>query len=135
MATAPHHVLVIDDEPYIGRIIRMQFERGPYRVSIATDGREGLEFLRKHSDVDLVLVDVNMPNLSGLDVLEEARRDPRLKTVPFVVLTAAGRHAYEERAQSLGAAAFMTKPFSPKKLLKQVAQLLGEEPPRTFDGA
>lgn len=135
MGRAPHHVLVIDDEPYIGRIIRMQFERGPYRVSIVTDGREGLEFLRAHTDVDLVLVDVNMPRLSGLEVMEEARRDPRLASLPFVVLTAAGRYTYEERAQSLGAAAFVTKPFSPKKLLKVVARLLGEEPPRTFDGS
>ena len=122
----PHHLLVIDDEPFIGRIVRLEFERGPYQVSVAHDGDEGLRFLREHADVDLVLLDVNMPARSGLDLLEEARQDPRLAAVPFIVLTAAGQSTTAERARALGAAAFVTKPFSPKKLFRQVASLLGE---------
>jgi len=124
--TTPHHLLVIDDEPFIGRIVRLEFERGPYQVSIAHDGDEGLRFLREHRDVDLVLLDVNMPARSGLDLLEDLRRDPRLRDVRVIMLTAAGQSATAERARSLGAAAFVTKPFSPKKLLRQVAALLGE---------
>jgi CheY-like chemotaxis protein len=119
---------VIDDEPFIGRIVRLEFERGPYEVSVALDGNEGLIFLRAHPEVDLVLLDVNMPTLSGLDVLAEVRRDPALARVPFVVLTAAGQRAYAARAPARGAAAFLTKPFSPKKLFRQVATLLGEDP-------
>lgn len=128
MVARPHHLLVIDDEPFIGRIVRLEFEQGPYTVSVATDGDEGLAFLREHRDVDLVLLDVNMPNRSGLDVLEEARGDPSLSKVSFVVLTAAGQSAYAERARALGAAAFLTKPFSPRKLARQVATILGEDP-------
>lgn len=128
MVARPHHLLVIDDEPFIGRIVQLEFERGPYQVSVAADGDEGLAFLRAHPDVDLVLLDLNMPIRSGLDVLEEARREPALARVPFVVLTAAGQSAYAQRARALGAAAFLTKPFSPKKLLRQVAALLGEDP-------
>jgi len=124
----PHHLLVIDDEPFIGRIVALEFEQGPYTVSVATDGDEGLAFLRAHPDVDLVLLDVNMPNRSGLDVLEEARSDPALSKVSFVVLTAAGQSGYAERARALGAAAFLTKPFSPRKLARQVATILGEDP-------
>jgi len=124
----PHHLLVIDDEPFIGRIVRLEFERGPYRVSIAHDGDEGLQFLREHPDVDIVLLDVNMPARSGLDVLAEVREDPQLRGVPFIVLTAAGQSATAERARTLGAAAFVTKPFSPKKLFRQVATILGETP-------
>ena len=126
MVARPHHLLVIDDEPFIGRIVRLEFEHGPYRVSVASDGDEGLAFLRAHPDVDLVLLDVNMPIRSGLDVLEEARADPALGKVSFVVLTAAGQSAYAERARALGAAAFLTKPFSPKKLARRVAMILGE---------
>ena len=128
MVARPHHLLVIDDEPFIGRIVRLEFEQGPYRVSSASDGDEGLAFLRAHPDVDLVLLDVNMPTRSGLDVLAEARADPALGKVSFVVLTAAGQTAYAERAKALGAAAFLTKPFSPKKLVRQVAAILGEDP-------
>jgi len=122
----PHHLLVIDDEPFIGRIVRLEFERGPYRVSVAHDGDEGMRFLREHPDVEVVLLDVNMPVRSGLDLLEEARQDPRLGKVRFIVLTATGQSATAERAKALGAAAFVTKPFSPRKLLRQVAGLLGE---------
>ncbi len=135
MVARPHHLLVIDDEPFIGRIVRLEFERGPYEVSVATDGNEGLAFLRAHADVDLVLLDVNMPTRSGLDVLEEARRDPALAHVRFVVLTAAGQSAYAQQARQLGAAAFLTKPFSPKKLFRQVATLLGEDPAPPEGGA
>jgi two-component system alkaline phosphatase synthesis response regulator PhoP len=126
----PHHLLVIDDEPFIGRIVRLEFERGPYRVSVAHDGDEGLRFLREHPDVALVLLDVNLPARSGLDLLEEVRQDPRLRDVPCIVLTAAGQRTTAQRARTLGAAAFVTKPFSPKKLMRQVAALLGE----TVDG-
>lgn len=129
MGSRPRHLLVIDDEPFVGRIVRLEFERGDYQVSIALDGREGLAFLRAHDDVDLVLLDLNMPGLSGLDVLAEAQRDPRLTGTPFVVLTAAGQNTYAERARSLGATAFLTKPFSPKKLVRRIADILGEAPP------
>jgi len=122
----PHHLLVIDDEPFIGRIVRLEFEQGPYRVSMASDGEEGLQVLRAHPDVELVLLDVNMPGRSGLDVLAEAKADPALQRLPFIVLTAAGQSAYADRARTLGAAAFLTKPFSPRKLLRQVGTLLGE---------
>jgi CheY-like chemotaxis protein len=126
MATSPHHLLVIDDEPFIAHIIEMQFSRGPFRVSSAADGASALAFLRAHRDVALILVDVNLPGLSGLDVMEEARREPDLARVPWLVLTATGQKAHLERARSLGAAAVVTKPFSPNKLYHQVCELLGE---------
>ena len=125
MATSQHHLLVIDDEPFIGRIIQMQFSIGPFRVSLAADGAAALAFLRAHRDVELVLVDVNLPGPSGLDVMEEARREPVWAGVPWVVLTATGQKAHHERARALGAAAFVTKPFSPSKLYHQVCELLG----------
>jgi CheY-like chemotaxis protein len=133
--STPHHLLVIDDEPFIGRIIRMQFERGPYRVSAAPDGPSGLAFLRENPDVDCVLVDVHMPGMTGLDVIAEARRDARFRDTTFVVLTAAGERANAERARAVGATAFVTKPFSPRKLFRQICAIMGDEPPPdTLDG-
>jgi CheY-like chemotaxis protein len=124
--TSPHHLLVVDDQPFIGRIIAMHFERGPFRVSVAFDGPAALAFLRANADVALVLVDVNLPGMSGLDVMEQARQDPGLARIPWVVLTATGQSANRERASALGAADFVTKPFSPNKLYQQVCALLGE---------
>jgi CheY-like chemotaxis protein len=126
VSTTTHHLLVVDDQPFIGRIIEMQFERGPFRVSVATDGPAALAFLRDHADVALVLMDVNLPGMTGLDVIAEARRDPGLAHLPFVVLTATGQTAHRARAEALGAAGFVTKPFSPNKLYQQVCALLGE---------
>ena len=126
MSITPHHLLVVDDEPFIGRIIAMHFERGPFRVSLAYDGPSALAFLRAHGDVELVLMDVNLPGMSGLDVMEEARKDRDLAHIPFVVVTATGQSASGERARALGAAGFVTKPFSPNKLYQQVCAVLGE---------
>jgi DNA-binding response OmpR family regulator len=124
--TTPHHLLVIDDEPFIGRIVRLEFEDRPWEVSVAPDGDAGLAFLRDHPDVDLVLLDVNLPGKSGLDVLAELRADPRLKDLAIIVLTAASQRTYAQRAAALGARAFLTKPFSPKKLARRVANMFGE---------
>lgn len=129
MSITPHHLLVVDDQPFIGRIIALYFERGPFRVSMAEDGPSALAFLRANRDVALVLMDVNLPGMSGLDVMEEARKDLELARLPFVVLTATGQSADRERARALGAAGFVTKPFSPNKLYQQVCDVLGEHYP------
>ena len=134
MVDARHHLLVIDDEPHIGRIVRMQFERGPYQVSLSADAQSGLEFLAAHRDVDCVLVDLNMPGMSGVDFLAIARKDARYASIPMIVLTAAGQIGQVEQARELGAAAIVTKPFSPKKLYRHVAELLGDDPDAEIGG-
>jgi two-component system alkaline phosphatase synthesis response regulator PhoP len=127
------HVLVADDEPHIGRIIKMKLEQGPFRVSLAYDGREAIELLEQESDVRLVLLDLMMPHLSGLDVLSTMRADDRWRDIPCIILTAAGEEQQHTRAMQLGATDFLTKPFSPKKLYARAAQLVGldgdESPP------
>ena len=122
---ALHHVLVADDEPHIGRIIKMKLEQGPFRVTLAYDGREALDVLDRESDIGLVLLDLMMPHLSGLDVLERIRGTERTKDLPCIILTAAGQEAQHRRAIELGASEFLTKPFSPKKLYARTAQLAG----------
>ena len=119
------HVLVADDEPHIGRIIKMKLEQGPFRVTLAYDGREALDLLRRDPDVDLVLLDLMMPHLSGLDVLAAMKEDQRLRDLPSIILTAAGQEQQHHRAIELGASEFLTKPFSPKKLYARAAELVG----------
>jgi DNA-binding response OmpR family regulator len=124
-ARRERHVLVADDEPHIGRIIKMKLEQGPFRVTLAYDGREAMELLDREPDVQLVLLDLMMPHLSGLDVLAQLRADKRFKDVPCIILTAAGQEQQHKRAMELGATDFMTKPFSPKKLYARAAELAG----------
>ena len=117
-------VLVADDEPHIGRIIKMKLEHGPFDVTLVFDGREAVDAIDREEPFDLVLLDLMMPELSGLDVLEQVRGN-RSKTLPMVILTAAGQDEQQRAAMDLGATAFLTKPFSPKKLYALVAELTG----------
>ena len=119
------HVLVADDEPHIGRIIKMKLEQGPFKVTLAYDGKEALEILDKTPDIGLVMLDLMMPHLSGLDVLARIRDDGRWATLPCIILTAAGQEQQHRRAMELGATEFLTKPFSPKKLYARAAELTG----------
>ena len=117
------HILVADDEPHIGRIIQLKLERGPYRVTLVPDGQLALELLRSQEPIDLVLLDIMMPYVSGLDVLEQTRRLEHRQATPVIMLTAKGHDADRSRAFELGAADFLTKPFSPNKLLARIDEL------------
>ncbi|HKJ91734.1 MAG TPA: response regulator [Longimicrobiales bacterium] len=119
-------VLVADDEPYIGRIIQLKLEDGPYRVLLAHDGREALDLLRTDQPFDLVLLDIMMPHMSGLEVLRALRELPHRGDTPVIMLTAKGQEADRENAKRYGATDFLTKPFSPKKLLARIDQLFRE---------
>jgi two-component system alkaline phosphatase synthesis response regulator PhoP len=124
-ATRLCHVLVADDEPHIGRIIKMKLEQGPFKVSLAYDGEEALELINSGEHLDLALLDLMMPKLSGLDVLRKVREQERFKSLPLIILTAGGDAKHERDALALGATQFLTKPFSPKKLYALVARLTG----------
>jgi two-component system, OmpR family, alkaline phosphatase synthesis response regulator PhoP len=126
--TDSRHVLVADDEPHIGRIIKMKLEQGPFRVTLVFDGREAIEALARDSDIELVMLDLMMPHLSGLDVLGVIRADPRYTHLPCIILTAAGQEQQHTRAMELGATDFLTKPFSPKRLYARAAELVGLPP-------
>jgi len=123
--TRPFHVLVADDEPHIGRIIKMKLEQGPFRVSLAYDGQEALDFVMGDEHLDLVVLDLMMPRLSGLDVLRRIREQEKFSSLPCIILTAGGDAKHERDALALGATQFITKPFSPKKLYALVARLTG----------
>ena len=114
-----------DDEPHFARFIMMKLELGPFRVTLAYDGREALDVLAREDDIALVLLDLMMPHLSGLDVLAQMRADTRWRDLPCIILTAAGQEEQHRRAIEAGATDFLTKPFSPKKLYARAAELVG----------
>lgn len=121
------HVLVADDEPHIGRIIQTKLELGPFRATLVYDGAAALQALEEYPDVALVLLDLMMPTKTGLEVLATMRADPRWNTLPCIIMTAAGHDQRYDEAMRLGATAFITKPFSPKRLYARVVELTGGE--------
>lgn len=126
--SAERHVLVADDETHIGRIIQLKLEQGPYRVTLVGDGKQALELLQGPERIDVVLLDIMMPYLSGLDVLSALRKIPERADTPVIVLTAKGQEADRRRAIELGADDFFTKPFSPKKLVARINQFFTRAP-------
>lgn len=117
------NVLVVDDEPYIGRIIQLKLEGSPYEVEVCQDGATALERLRTDQPVDLILLDIMMPSMTGFEVLARLREIPHRARTPVIMLTAKGHATDREQAASLGARDFLTKPFSPKKLLARIDEI------------
>ena len=122
-APPPRRLLVAEDEPHIRRILRAVLEP-EFELQVAVDGTEAIQHLDSTAEIDLVLTDLMMPGHSGLDVLAHVRGLERRRHTPVVMLTAKGQDADQERALSLGVNEFMTKPFSPKKLLARIRELL-----------
>jgi CheY-like chemotaxis protein len=123
-------ILVVDDEMYIRRIVRLVLEKAGYEVLQASTATEGLRILRE-SKPDALTVDLIMPGFrgsefGGLDLLEEKQTDPDIRQIPSIVLTAAGMQADValEHALSLGATSTLRKPFSQRQLIEAVTSLL-----------
>src|SRR5437763_16119463 len=92
------HILVADDEAHIGRIIKIKLEQGPFRVSLALDGQEALDILERENGADLVDLDLMMPKMSGLDILDHMRAREEWREIPIIVVTAAGETRNEQEA-------------------------------------
>ena len=98
---------------------------GKYNVLLAQSAQEGLEILIKER-VDLILLDIMMPEIDGFECAKMIKSNKRTKHIPIIILTAKGQEVDQDNAKNSGANAFITKPFSPKALLKKVTELLGE---------
>lgn len=118
-------VLVVDDEPYILRSLRMILEMEGYMVDTATDGLEALKKVSE-SKPHLILLDIMMPHMDGYEVAKRLKEDPSTSDIFILILTAKGQEKDKIHSLSLGADEHLTKPFSPNKLLERVKEILGE---------
>jgi DNA-binding response OmpR family regulator len=119
-------ILVAEDEPHIRRILLALLETAAFEVDVATDGLEALDRLASPVAYDLIVTDLRMPHYTGIEVLERMRTMEHRRTTPVIMLTAKGLDVDRQAAVALGARDFMTKPFSPKKLLARIHELLDE---------
>ena len=116
-------VLIADDEAHVVELVRVTLEDERVRVVEARDGTTALE-LAVEFEPELIFLDVNLPDLSGLEVCRRLRREPRLAGVRIVMLTAAAQQDDITRGLAAGATHYLTKPFSPVRLLSLVEGLL-----------
>jgi len=121
-------VLLIEDDRDIVELVRYNLEREGFHVAAATDGATGLAQIRK-APPDILLLDLMLPKLSGLDICKEIRRDTSLNRLPILMLTARGEEADRVVGLEMGADDYVTKPFSPRELGARVKALLRRTEP------
>ncbi|CAF0695921.1 response regulator transcription factor [Candidatus Methylacidithermus pantelleriae] len=116
-------ILVVEDEPDVLALIRMTLEAQSFRVAEARSGSAALEQIRRHPP-DLVVLDLMLPEMSGLEVCRSVRADPLRNRLPILVLTAKGEEVDRVVGFEVGADDYVTKPFSPRELVLRVRSLL-----------
>ena len=119
-------VLVVDDEPDVLLLCRVNLEFEGYEVIEASDGIEAMEQVRAHRP-DIVLLDVMMPRMDGWQVLDEIKGDADLQQIPVVMLTAKVQDQDQARGWASGAAEYITKPFSPLSLSRVLETVLEQD--------
>jgi len=116
-------ILLVEDDPDIRHLVSYKLTRGGFDVIAVADGPTALRAARQHPP-DLVLLDVRMPRMSGLEVCRELRAGPLGLTVPIIMLTARSRPQDLEQGYAAGATDYIVKPFSPRDLLHRVETAL-----------
>jgi CheY-like chemotaxis protein len=119
----PKKVLIVDDEPFMQRLIQLHLERAGFEAITARSGQEALDFARTLRP-DLVVMDVMMAGMDGLTAVQRLRADATTRNVPVIILTAKAHRLSREELAASGAAAVFTKPFSPTQLVLTIRRLL-----------
>ena len=116
-------VLTVDDSPSIRQMIKVTLEPAGHSVIEAGDGAQGLAKAQSNRP-DLVITDLNMPTMNGMELIRALRKQPTLTGLPIVFLTTESSDALKQEAKSAGATGWITKPFKPEQLLAVVAKLV-----------
>ncbi len=117
----PRKVLVVDDSKLMRKMFEVMLRQ--YPLTYAADGREALDRLRENSDIDLILLDINMPNMTGLEFLAEMRADAANAETRVVIISTEGREEDTERGLAAGADAYISKPFRTEQILEVISRL------------
>ena len=117
-------ILIVDDEPNIVMTLEYTFKKSNYEVFIARDGQEAFDILKSNFP-DVIILDIMMPMVDGFATLEQIRKDANLQHTKVMFLSAKNKESDVEKGLALGADAYMTKPFSIKKVVEKVEELLG----------
>jgi two-component system chemotaxis response regulator CheY len=117
-------VLVVDDSLTVRRGLQLVLEKAGYSVVLAADGEEALNTLVKEGGIDLVITDLNMPRLDGLELTRRIRSLPGYRFVPVLLLTTEAQVAKKEEGKQAGATGWIVKPFQPEPLLNLLQKLL-----------
>jgi two-component system alkaline phosphatase synthesis response regulator PhoP len=118
-------ILVVDDEIYIVHILDFSLGMEGYEVVTALDGEQALEKVKSEKP-DLIVLDIMMPKLDGYEVCKSIKSNSATQNIPVILLSAKGRNVDQKMGFDVGADDYITKPFSPRKLVERINQLLGQ---------
>lgn len=120
-------ILVVEDDQFLSKILKMKFEKMGYQILVAYDGLEALEITKTKSP-DLVLLDIMMPVKDGFSVLAELKKDTKLNKIPVIIASNLGQKEDKEKAVSLGADAYIVKSdTSLDDVVKRAREVLGDK--------
>ena len=116
-------IMIVDDDANIRAVLKYRFEKESYTVHLARNGLEAVKGVNGQQP-DLIILDILMPKMDGISFLEQLRGNPRTRSIPVIVLTALGRGPQWQRTQHLGVEDWVVKPFSPRRLVERVREVL-----------
>ncbi len=117
-------ILIVDDSASLRTVVKLALTRAGYDVHEAGDGVEALAKLDSVPKVNLIVSDVNMPNMDGITFVSKVKQNARHKFTPVIMLTTEGQDAKKEQGRAAGAKAWIVKPFNPPQLLDAVSKLI-----------
>lgn len=117
----PRKILVVDDSKLIHKMFEVLLRQ--FALVHAHDGLEALQCLGAHADIDLILLDINMPRMSGLEFLQQVKQDATFKSVPVVIISTEGKEEDTIRGLEAGAVAYIKKPFGNQELLEVIQRI------------
>ncbi len=117
----PRKVLVVDDSKLMHKMYEVMLRQ--YPLVYALDGRQALDRLQEHPDIDLVLLDINMPNMNGLEFLAQLGENDSRSDLSVIIISTEGREEDTQRGLEAGAAAYIKKPFQTEEILAVISRL------------
>jgi two-component system chemotaxis response regulator CheY len=122
------HILVVDDFPTMRKIVKSVLKQIGYNnISEAEDGQLALEYLRANGNIDFVVSDWNMPNMTGIELLKSVRADPKLKSIPFLMVTAEADKDNIVEAVKSGVNNYIVKPFNAATMKEKIEKIFANK--------
>ncbi len=126
-------ILIVEDDEISGKILEANLEKLNYETIVARNGKEALEYLSRVPEIQLVIMDIMMPEINGLELLAKVKRTPEWKDIPVIMCTSLANAETIRKAMCMGSKYYLMKPINPKMLRQKVAEVLRNDKPVLYD--